>query len=797
MKFINKQINQNISQKLINEYAQEFNLSKEIVKLIFSRGITNKQEFINYINPSISQYYNPYQLFNMDKAVEKIKEHINKQSKIVIVGDYDSDGICATAILYKYFESINYPINYFLPNRFTDGYGLTLETVDKINKLFSPNLIITVDCGISCFEEVDYAKSIGIEMVITDHHEIPSTLPNCIFVDPKYTKQQYPFKELCGAGVAFKLVQALDGLAKAVQYDSIAMIATVADIVPLLNENRAIVSNGLKHSSTNLPLGIKMLLQQMKITEINSTDISFKVAPKLNTAGRLGDASLAFKLFIETDKKILSKIIEELDSKNTERISYCNNIAEECLKQAENINISEAKALILSNDNWNHGVLGIVCAKLVEKFNKPVCLLTKVDNVYKGSIRSIDGINIYEVMTRLSHLLLKFGGHAGAGGLTIEPQNLNEFIVEMNRDIKNHYSEEAFEQTKYYDFDLNKISVDIDFMNQLSILEPYGYKNEKPLFKANCNNVLVNYMKNHENHIKLQLNGLEVIGFNYSNYYLTLNTNSNKEFLLDLNIDSYKNKQTIKGFIKAIEIGKLNTSVKSEIELANYLNQLSLIQNKSTIPHISLNENKLYETAKTMLNQSSYGTILIASTFATYQKAIQMFGNVIYNYECFNLMNQTGLNTLFFSPIITEKINNYSHVFYLDNILCEGVKNTVLATNIYINSNQTVNYAMFNLSIDRGVFGNYHNSIKNMIQRKIIAFGEYDYFNKLKKLNPQLKNASFLQFKFVTMVLQELNILSIINNSQQYEIKVNENINSKLSNSAIYNYISLLSKLTN
>ena len=243
MKFINRLNDIKFNNKLVNNLAKEFNVSNEVIKILFSRGITNKTDIDQFLNSSINQFYNPFQLSGMASAVSAIQQAVKDNKKILIVGDYDTDGICSTAILYKYFESIGKKVDYFLPNRFADGYGLTIDTVNKIVEKFDPQFIITVDCGISCYKEVDYIKSLGIDIVVTDHHEIPEIIPDCICVDPKL-QSDYPFKELCGAGVALKVIQALSGLNEALKYTNIAALATVADIVPLKSENRAIVKHG-------------------------------------------------------------------------------------------------------------------------------------------------------------------------------------------------------------------------------------------------------------------------------------------------------------------------------------------------------------------------------------------------------------------------------------------------------------------------------------------------------------------------------------------------------------------------
>ena len=474
--------------------------------------------------------------------------------------------------MYKYFESEGVIIDYFLPNRFTDGYGLTMDTIDKIEELYKPELLITVDCGISSYKEIEYAKSKGMQVIVTDHHEIPTQVPACVIIDPKMENHNYPFKELCGAGVALKVVQALKGVEFSKKLESIAAIATVADIVPLKDENRAIVFNGLSNYKQTLPYGVKKLLEKLKLIDLASVDIAFKLAPKLNTAGRMGDAKLAFRLFVETKPNEIYNIINQLDALNEQRVSDGADIFDECLQMLSGVNVSDLRAIVLYKANWNGGVLGIVCAKLVEKYNKPVCLISRVENEYKGSIRSIEGVDIYDQLSKLSHLLIRFGGHNQAGGISIEEKNIETFKELFNQNIKESYDDKLFEQVKYYDMDLNKIDISTKFVEELSLLEPFGFGNERPIFKITFNNAKVEPMKNNPSHLKVKLNNISLVAFNVKQYSDILETNSTKEFLIEINTNTksvYKQPNTINGIIKFIKIGKLNTGLKNEIINAN------------------------------------------------------------------------------------------------------------------------------------------------------------------------------------------------------------------------------------
>ena len=787
MKYINKLNSIKFNTKQVKSLANELNLSENIIKLLLSRNIQTKTEIQNFLNSSLNSFYNPFLLKGMQEAVNKIKSAIENNRRIVIVGDYDTDGICATTILYKYFESIGVKVNYFLPNRFLDGYGLTIETVDKIIAEFDPEFMITVDCGISCYKEIDYAMNKGIEVVVTDHHEIPEILPNCVCVDPKISSD-YPFNELCGAGVALKVVQALSGLTEALKYTNIAALATVADIVPLVSENRAIVKHGLQNQD-QLPVGIKKLINNLKIANLTSTDIAFKIAPKLNTAGRMGDATVAFKLFIEKNPIEIINILTSLEEQNNQRIEAGNYIYEDCINQLKGVCVANLSAIVLYSDSWHSGVLGIICAKLTEKFNRPVCLLTKVDNVYKGSIRSLGGIDIFKELSKVSDLLVKFGGHSGAGGLTIEEKNITKFIEQLNKNIAETYTIDAFDVIKYYDFDLNKDSVDINFVKELEQLEPFGFGNEKPVFKYTFNNLKPERLKNYPNFIKFKAENFEMISFNLSEYFESFNTNCNKNVLLDLAVETFNKKEKLKAVIKNINFEKLNTSIKTEVCLGYYAKQLNTPKFGYNFDVKEIDANYLKE-----LLENPFGTLIVANDFNAYTYAVNNFGSKIYSYESFSIKDLTASNTLLYLAKNSTNFSNYKQVVFLNDILHEnylfGINSQILLHNV-----SKGNAVLSELNVNRSEFAIYHKAITMLASKNIGSYSEQEYFNLLKRQHISYKNLKFNQFIFVTLVLSELGILNITNELDNYKIEINKGVNNPLNNSKIYNYVTLFKKV--
>ncbi len=792
MEFV-KKYSEQFNQKELESLSKKFDINIDVVKLLFSRGIDTEDKIFKFINSGVSSLNNPFLLKDMDKVVEKIRFYVANKKRILIMGDYDTDGISASAILYKYFESVGTKVDVFLPNRFVDGYGLTCDSLDKVKGLYNPDLIITVDCGITCVDEIAYSKKIGIDIIVTDHHDIPAVIPDTLIINPKLDGQLYPFKELCGAGVALKLVHALGGLEESLKYVTIASLATVADIVPLIHENRAIVKLGLEKQKEQMPKGLKKLCSTLKISlPLASSDISFKLAPKINATGRMGDASISFNLYIEKDEAKIEENIKLLLELNDKRVVETNTIFESACQMLEDTNVSRLGMIVLYNENWESGVLGIICSKLVEKYNKPVCLLSKVDDEYKGSLRSIPAVNIFEALTSVSDLLIRFGGHNQAGGLSIEAKNLKEFRRRINDYVLKNVNENDMLTKKYYDLDLTDSNVTLKFVKDLDIFEPTGFKNEKPLFRFQIDNNSTIRMTNYPQHLRLKYKDLGLIAFNKGEYYYNLNVNCMKEIIAELFIEKFSKKEKISGFVRNINYSKLNTATKSEIIGANYLTQLKMINSKSEF----LNYNTIkFDDAIKKINditkKSKFGTAVLINDMDTYLSCVKLLSN-INNYELFDIRNACGENVILFSPDASTNLKDYNNIFLLDSFLCVGYLASISTkfNKIYVVQDR-LNLALFsNLDTSRGGFAKIHNAIKlagiTAPQADLVA-----YFNVLRKQNLVDKNIKYNQFVFFIMVMEELGIMKFNGGL----IEINEGVKANLSSSPIYNFVCELLKI--
>lgn len=778
-----KRINTQFNKEDINRLSQKFEMPNEIIELLFARGIDDETKFEKFLNPCFDDFSDPYLLVNMQEVVNRLKKAINNKEKLVVLGDYDTDGISASAIMYKYFQSIGYDVDVFLPNRYIDGYGVTNDTIDKIIEKYNPNIILTVDCGISSVGEVEYCKSKGVDIIITDHHEVPEKTPNTLIINPKIPNQKYPFNELCGAGVAFKLVHALAGINEAVRYLSIAMLATVADIVPLINENRAIVSIGLKRQMQDLPKGITKLCREVGVSlPLTSQDIAYKLAPKINASGRMGDATLSYKLYIEEDNKKLKDYISQLIEVNERRIKETNKIFDSALKKLENTNITNLGAIVLYEEDWEGGVLGIICSKLVDLYNKPVCLLSKVDNEYKGSCRSVADINIHEVLTSMSDILIRFGGHNQAGGLSVAKENLEEFAKRFNEYVLS--KNPKISTDKYYDIDLN-FEVDKVYMEKLEKLQPFGCMNEKPVFKLELNNVNATRLTNYYKYYKFKNNNIEYMSFAMPSLFYNLNSSCAKNAIVDLNLETYNKVTRVKGTLRNLEYGPLRNLKNKDILNANYIMQLASKGDNN--PNIIKSHN-IFEVVKTLCDKALNNTIVVANTYESYKKCIDKFN--IKNYELYNLNNNYGLNTLILAPNNTIDFKNYENVILLDSPLSDDYLKSIKAHNIYV-ANRPYNVSAFSkLDTSRETFGIYHNGIKNTLTHKTMFEELYEFYLDTKKYNPQISNISYEQWCFVYIVMRELNIITC----ESGEYKYNKIEKTQLNNSKTYNLVEVITK---
>lgn len=553
----------------IIDIAKKHNISELLTKILVNRGITDDKEIDTFLNPTRNDFYDPYLMPDMDKAVERIIKAINNQEKVMIYGDYDVDGITSITVLKKFLEERGLKTGHYIPNRLEEGYGLNENAIRSIAEQ-KYTLMITVDCGISGIEEVELANQLGIETIITDHHEQSESLPNAYaIINAKRKDSQYPFRGLAGCGAVFKLIQAISlrlGLEEKefLKYLDIVCVGTISDIVPLVDENRVIAKLGLKLVAQTRNIGLRELILQSGYKKIDSNTISFGVAPRINACGRMGYQEEALDLFLTNNIEEARKITARLNSYNLERQTKEKDIFEQAIKELEKEDIEKLNTIVLSGDNWHHGVIGIVASKLTEKFYKPTILICFEDNIGKGSGRSLPGFDLHEALVETSAYLEKYGGHEMAVGLSLKKEKYNDFKLAFEEIAKSKNIQQIIPVIKI-DSIITAKDVNKKTIQDLEMLEPFGEKNKNPIFVYK--NLKIDSIRalSEGKHLKLTLKDdnllINAIGFNLG--YLS------EEYLIGDKIDIAGNLEINKYGRRRDNPNKYKRCYKINIEKGN------------------------------------------------------------------------------------------------------------------------------------------------------------------------------------------------------------------------------------
>lgn len=555
-----------------NSATESLGIDKNIADIMINRGIEKLEDIKMYINPSFDFLRDPFLLKGMDRAVSRIKEAIFNKEKICIYGDYDVDGVSSTSILKIYFDSIGYPVQYYIPNRLEEGYGLNEDAVKYVHEL-GTQLMITVDCGITSIKEVEVANELGMDVIITDHHECQGEVPNAYSViNPKQEACPYPFKGICGCGVAFKLIHGLSGedFKKDIRkYIEIVSLATICDVMPVLDENRIIVKNGLELIGSGDNIGMRELVKVcgLEDTKIRSSHLGFAIGPRINASGRLGYSNLGVELFTTKDKKEAEKLALAMDMKNEERQLIEARIyqeAEEMLKS--NPRFKDDKVLVLAGENWHHGIIGIVASKLTEKYYKPTVLLCIEGDEATGSARSIKGFDMFASLSECKELMEKFGGHEQAAGLTVKVENIDKLRDKINEIADYELEQEDLIEEIKIEYEIDEKIVDLDFVDKLHILEPFGIKNPTPYFLLrDC------YVKNayligkDKNHLKLNIEksrDFECIGFGLSHLMDNFDIGDLVDIVFQIDENTFNGNTKVQLLLKDIRLSRPENILK-------------------------------------------------------------------------------------------------------------------------------------------------------------------------------------------------------------------------------------------
>lgn len=774
-KFFNKDADK------VKHFAQEFNLSEKVTELLLSRGLNTSEDIEEFLNPK--KLNDPYLLKGMKKLVDRVKLAKELRDKVLIFGDYDVDGVSATSIMLKALKIFGIKADYYLPNRFIDGYGLTNQVIDKIAESFAPNLIITVDCGISCYKEVEYAKNKGIEIVVTDHHEIPEILPDTIVVNAKLPDQDYPFRELCGTGVAFKFAQALLGEREAEQFLPETAIATIVDIVPLIGENRTIVTKGLKLCDKYLPSGLKMMFKEYDIglTKPNATDISFKIGPKLNASGRMGDASDSLKIYFETDPVKIKKDLEKIKQHNTKRQELCNKIYEDCEKALAKVDMRNQRVITLASKAWDKGVLGIVCSRLVEKYHKPTFLFAQEGDLLCGSGRSITDINIHELLSSLKDILETFGGHSMAAGLTLKRNNYEIFTNKINSFALNNFNDEVFIPIKYYDQDITDEEITPEFIKELDLLEPYGCDNPRPKFKITSQDIDLQPMKKYPQHANIKIGSLNLVYFNFVDNLVKIKFSRKKSFIFEFQPHSAKgvvDEFDGGSFIMEDAYKKLNSIELNQLVISGDGNaRFTLYPKEQLLSFVGGTTTSVFGTC--FVTYSCFDYVEFTKNYNT--QGIYQFG--IYEDR------EIGYNSLLLSPKGLSWAKNFNKIVFLSPVIDKNfisALNKITDAEIYVPIEDIGNPRKFaGIDLSRQTFGLIYKLISGKTNKEI-----YNVFELYDKCDLNEK-VSFNTFYSALLVFNELKIIELACDKQT-KIKINKQVKRDLLQSNIYNNLLLI-----
>ena len=515
----------------VYDLQQELKVPPEVARLLAIRGINSFPKARSFFRSGVTDLHDPFLMRDMDAAASRLCKAIRNSEKVVIYGDYDVDGTTATSVLYTFLKSFGLETEYYIPHRFKEGYGINPEGI-KFALDVNADLIVSVDCGITAIEEAKFAKEQGLDLVICDHHNVGDVLPDAVAVlDPKRPDCDYPFDGLSGAGVGFKLVQGAIrklGLSEtlAFKYLDLVAISIASDIVPIVGENRILMREGLSMINSNPRTGLKELLKliKMPVGSVSTSGIVFSIGPRINAAGRMGDATAAVELMIAEDEVSAARHARQLEKINIERRSTDSRTMKEAMAMLEDeYNVDELSSMVLHHPDWHLGVIGIVASRLVDSYYRPAIMLSTVEGKIKGSARSVKGFDIYEALKECDDLLEQFGGHEFAAGLTLEKKNLEEFRKRIDEIANRKLIENDFEPELMVDSNLNLEKVNMKFWKLLSQFEPFGPGNLRPVFVSEnvCIEGVPTIVGN--GHLKMKVRQensavFDAIGFNMHEY---------------------------------------------------------------------------------------------------------------------------------------------------------------------------------------------------------------------------------------------------------------------------------------
>lgn len=640
---------------IVSGLAKQTGLTEQITRILYARGIDTAQKINTFMHPSRKNFLSPFLMRGMRETVEMLTDARDSGKTVAVFGDYDADGICASAIMYHALKDFGIDAHIYIPER-ADGYGLSIEAIDRIFEECNPELFITVDCGISCAKEAQYIYELGSDVIVTDHHELPETLPDCVIVNPKL-QDDYPYDNLCGAGVAFKVACALLG-ERAYAYIDFAALATVADSVSLLGENRDLVTEGLKVFNGNVRPCFAGLIGKT-YDGITAQTLAFTLAPRVNAAGRMGDAYAAFRLFTTDKETELYELSVKLCAYNSERQKYCDELylsAKQKLKEKG----AFGNVIMLSDESWNSGFIGIVAARLAEEYNRPTLLFVHHGDMLKGSARSIDSVNIFTALKNCSEYIEEFGGHAQAAGVNVRISQFDALERALNEEIGNTYTLNDFEQNIYISEEITA-PISEKLARELTALEPYGVGHRRPLFSLSTGACSVRSLKAGSPHVSVKSDYIELTYFSGAKHAKIIESDVKKQLVFEISVSHFKGKEYIKGLVRDFLYDGRTGKSTSERIFSNALSRLRADSVNVQPTGITTAETKALIAKK--IKECPYGLCMIASDRRTLRFYEELGG---FNCDLFYPSSRNLSNMLIVSPAPDADLSGYRDVVFLD-----------------------------------------------------------------------------------------------------------------------------------
>ena len=746
------------------------NIDSRILKLLTDRGYKTQQEIDEFLYPSIDNMLNPFDLDGMKEATERIEKAINNKEKIAVYGDYDCDGISACVILYKYFLSRNVLTDVYIPNRFDDGYGLSFDMIDEIVKENKPDLIITVDLGVTAVEEVEKIKAYGIDIIVTDHHEPLETLPDCIVIDPKKQGQNYAFNGLCGAGVALKLVEALSGREEAFKYFDVCAIATIGDIVPLVNENRIIAKFGIEQLlSKDCLKSYKFMFKKLGIERLNGTDITFKIVPRINASGRMSQAKKVFDFLIEEDEQKLEISYQNIMQDNELRLQSITEGMANLEKQIKNINLAKDSIILLQGE-FHQGVLGILASRICHDYNRPTIIFTQTEEgTLKGSGRSLEQVDLHSALAEISEELVRFGGHKMAVGVEIKQDNFDNVKKLLNSQISKQVGFKDFLTSEKYDIKIKEADINKNFISQLNLLEPFGCQNEKPTLMLEAGALVVNQMKeNNFKHFKITTkSGKNIVAFSSEKHVDTLKSAVKKHLIIELENNLFKGKVYPQAILKDVYIKDIFIEKNHQREsMVSMLNAYYSMQTENkNVKFFEINE---IDKIISGLSNNEFGTIVVVDSYKMAEKIKGIYPK-LKNFSISHLPFKNKQNTILVNSkgvLTKEEVNGYSNLIFT-RCLFNYEKNMFADQfNVYCPKKIRVDLKLDNA---RQTNINIYNLLKKY---KTLVYNNniFEWIDKLESLEGGFEKVQFL---FSTLSFEELGFLRLELNPFMFEVVEN------------------------